>query len=522
MWLHPEIKTLPDIVRYWSARTPDKTALRVHDVAQSYGDLETSSNRIGNALVAHGAERHNVGFIGKNTPELWELWFGTGKAGSALVPLNWRFTASELVETVEDAETGIVFVDREFEDVMREVVARSGAIRELVVFESRAAGGPGLASWSGGYGDTDPGIPVVGEDIALIGYTSGTTGRPKGAMISHEAFSFSFLSDELEPTISWDADDVALMMMPNFHLAGTWVSIPALYHGATVAILPAFEPGAVMAAVAEYRPTVMCLVPTAIQLLVEDPRAAACDFSSLRTMIYAGSPIGAGLIEKAIDVLGCELRQFYGTTETYIISLLRPDDHDPRSPGILPSCGHPVPLVDVRVIGADGADLPAGQVGQVLVHSPTVMTGYYGRPEETEQAFRDGWYLTGDLGYRNEEGYLFLVDRAKDMVVTGGENVYSIEVEKAIQRHPDVSMVAVIGTPDERWGEAVTAFVVPRPGALLDPEQLVSHCREHIASYKVPKFVHITDALPLTPTGKIRKVDLRKLAGAAATQSLAD
>jgi len=519
MWLHPEIRTLPDIASYWAARTPDRTAVRAGVAELSYAELAAQVDRTASALVARLASTpgRNVAFIGKNVPEFWVGWLAAGRAGRPFVPLNWRCTVRELVELLEDAEPGVVLVDAEYGDTMAQVVAQLPREVELVVFDSIATGGAGLAPWVEGRAG-DVGLPGArSEDIALIAYTSGTTGMPKGVMIRHEAFDLFALSDDLEPSISWSGDDVVLMVMPNFHLAGSWVSLPALYHGGTIVMLPAFEPAAVLAAVEQHRPTMMCLVPTAIGALLGNPQTASADFSSLRTLIYAGSPIAASTIETAVTVLGCELRQFYGTSETYIITILRPEDHittDPALDGIKASCGAPVPLVAVRIVGPDGQDLEDGQVGQVLVRSPMVMAGYLGKPEETAKVLRDGWYWTGDLGYRAPSGHHFLVDRAKDMIVTGGENVYSVEVERALQRHPAVALVAVVGTPHERWGEAVTAFVVPAPGHDTDglAEELVAHCREYIAAYKVPKQVYVEPALPMTPMGKVRKVDLRRLA----------
>jgi acyl-CoA synthetase (AMP-forming)/AMP-acid ligase II len=516
MWLHPEIRTLPDIPRYWAQRTPDKAAIRASGVELTYRGLNDSVEAVAATLASRFEDRPdaNVAFIGKNVPEFWVVWFAAGAAGRPFVPLNWRCTVPELVELLEDADPAVVFVDSEYAEVMEQVAARLGSHIEFVVFESIADGGAGVADRSQA-GLARLSSAPHSEDIALIAYTSGTTGAPKGVMIRHEAFDLSALSDDLEPTVSWSSDDVALMVMPNFHLAGSWVALPALYHGGTIVMLAAFDPDAVLDAVAEYRPTVMCLVPTAITALLAAERSRAADFTSLHTLIYAGSPIAAATIDLAVEILGCDLRQFYGTSETYIITILRPEDHvseDPELAAVKASCGAPIPLVQVRLMGADGNELPDGEVGEVWVRSPMAMAGYYRKPDETAAASIDGWFRTGDLGYRAASGHYFLVDRAKDMIVTGGENVYSIEVERALQRHPSVLLAAVIGLPHAHWGEAVTAFVVPSPDCddtnLAD--ELQTHCRELIAAYKVPKKIHLMDTLPMTASGKVRKVDLRQ------------
>jgi len=351
---------------------------------------------------------------------------------------------------------------------------------------------------------------VDGDRIALLTYTSGTTGKPKGVQISHDAFANWFRFSASEPAQQWGADDVGLMTMPNFHLAGTWVTLPALYHGATLAILAAFDPDDFVRAVDAYRPTVACLVPTAIQLLLDHPSSELCDFSSLRRLYYAGSPIGVDTLRRAIATFGCDLVQFYGTTETYIITLLRPEQHRLDNPRLLTSCGQTMPTVELRVVNPNGRDVPTGDAGEVLVRSPWMFSGYWNKPEATAAAIVDGWYHTGDGGTFDEDGNLYLVDRLKDMIVTGGENVYSAEVERALGGHPAVASVAVVGAPDEKWGERVVAFVVQRPEVSATAADLVSHCRRQIAGYKVPKEIHFVPELPMTASGKVQKAGLRQ------------
>jgi acyl-CoA synthetase (AMP-forming)/AMP-acid ligase II len=309
--------------------------------------------------------------------------------------------------------------------------------------------------------------------------------------------------------VNWTSEDIGLMVMPNFHLAGTLVSLPALYHGASLAILPAFDPAAFNFAVATHRPTVTCLVPTALQMVLDHKCELTPDFSSLRRILYAGSPIGQHTLQEALDTFGCEFVQFYGTTETFIITLLRPKQHRLDNPDLLKSCGQPMPGVELRIVDPGGLELGAGEAGEVLVRSPWMFSGYWNKPEATATAIIDGWYHTGDAGIRDKDGNLFLVDRLKDMIVSGGENIYSAEVERALAAHPAVQSVAVIGTPDEKWGERVVAFVVTYPDKPVDVSDLAAHCRELIAGYKVPKEIHLMEALPQTATGKVQKAALR-------------
>lgn len=522
MWSHATLSTVPSIPSYWARRHPDRIALKAGPLSLTWRQLDAAVNAV-SAALRHQPEGP-VAFVGQNVPEFWVAWCAANAAGRPFLPLNWRSTAHELAPVLGDGRPGVVLAQQPFADLARHAVDQGLRPSEhdvaLVLFDSLADDGAGLADWAAPVAAPGPApVTVRPDDVSLIAYTSGTTGQPKGVLIRHDAFDLFNLSDHLEPTITHTDRDVHLMVMPNFHLAGSWVSLPTLHHGGTVVMVPAFDPTAVLQAVQAHGVTTMCLVPTAIQALVDDPHLAEYDLSSLRTLIYAGSPIPAATIDRALDRLGCDLRQFYGTTETYIITILRPDDH--RNPALQTSCGAPVPLVDIRVEAPDGSVAGTDEVGEVLVHSPMVMAGYLNNPSATQEVLRDGWYRTGDLGRLDATGNLHLVDRAKDMVVTGGENVYSVEVERALQQHPGVQAVAVIGTPDPRWGEAVTAFVVPsRPlgdehGERADlAEELRRHCRDLIAGYKVPKHLHFVPSLPLSPSGKVRKVDLRATAHA--------
>jgi acyl-CoA synthetase (AMP-forming)/AMP-acid ligase II len=434
----------------------------------------------------------------------------------ALTPLNWRLAVPEIAAIIDDAGLGIVFADAERADVLEQARSASGRDFEIIVFGADDGGRLYVDRWLADAGAADPWLPVSPDATALMSYTSGTTGRPKGTEITHLAFDRFFMMSSLEPTESWLPDDVLCMVMPNFHLAGTWVSLPALYHGATVAVLPSFDPAGFFRALERYRPTITCLVPTAIDLIVRHPGAGSADFGSLRRVLYAGSSIRPDSVRAALRVLGCELVQFYGTTETYIISLLRPHQHDPGNPELLTSCGQPYPLVDVRIARLDGTGAPVGEVGEVLVRTPTMFARYWNAEDATAQAVSEGWYHTGDLGRRDQQGNIYLVDRAKDMIVTGGENVYSIEVETALSAHPGVRAVAVIGTPHPLWGEAVIAYVVPAAGQAPQEAEMIAHCRGLIAGYKVPKEIHFVAELPMTASGKIQKTALRQAARAGA------
>jgi acyl-CoA synthetase (AMP-forming)/AMP-acid ligase II len=416
------------------------------------------------------------------------------------------------VEVVHDAKVPLIVAGSEFTELAERVRQAASITIEVV-------GEDDLDHWSSRAGAADPGIAVTESATALLGYTSGTTAAPKGVPISHGALMNWFRAAATEPSVSWNSDDVGLMVMPNFHLAGTLVSLPALYHGASLAILSAFDPAAFVDAIAAHRPTVTCVVPTAMQMLLDHKSDQPADFSSLRRILYAGSPIGQYTLQQVLDVFGCDFVQFYGTTETFIITLLRPEQHRLDNPDLLRSCGQPMPGVELRIVDPNGRDVGSGVNGEVLVRSPWMFSGYWNKPDATATAIIDGWYRTGDAGIRDQNGNLFLVDRLKDMIVSGGENIYSAEVERALAAHPSVQSVAVVGAPDQKWGERVVAFVVLRPDTSVDVSDLVSHCRGLIAGYKVPKEIHLIESLPQTASGKVQKGALRQQLQASQGQS---
>jgi acyl-CoA synthetase (AMP-forming)/AMP-acid ligase II len=511
MWRHHEIRKLPDIVRYWAANNPEKIALIDGEASRTYAQLDLRANAIARRLrdknILAGSP---VGFIGKNSIEFFEIWFGAGKAASPIAPLNWRSPESELLRLIDDLEPPIVFVAAEFLEVMRGVQARAHRWFDIVEFDAADRLDGRLSLWISGVDTAPIQEPLHSEDIALITYTSGTTGTPKGVQASHEAFQYSFLSTSLDPELSLRQDDIILMGMPNFHLGGSWVSLSALYYGGAVSIIPAFDPTALIEALRKDRPTILPMVPTAIQLLLSKPEYSQADFISVRKIIYFGSPIGVDLLARALETFRCEFLQYYGTSETWIISALKHEQHLSDHLDRLASCGVPLPLVSMKIATPDGAEAAPGVVGEIIVRSPALFSGYYRQPAATAAAMVDGWYRTGDLGRRDEGGYYTIVDRAKDMIITGGENVYSAEVEAAMLKHPAVAQAAVVGAPDGRWGERVTALIVTRPGASVTEAELQQHCRIHLAGYKVPKSILFESSLPMTPTGKILKPVLRQ------------
>jgi acyl-CoA synthetase (AMP-forming)/AMP-acid ligase II len=511
MWLHSEVITLGDLPRYWAARAPGATALIDRLGRRSFAELDASSDRIAAAIVGEGlAAPCNIGFLGKNSARYFELLFGVVKAGCAMAPLNWRLAVSELVAVIEDAQCPVIFVDREFEPVIAAVASQSRHRFRPLLFDSAVQGRSSLGAWINDRASIS-GFPRVHPlDTAVLIYTSGTTGKPKGVELTHHAFDGMRLCEHLASAYEWRAGDVMLTAMPVFHLVGTGLSIQALYNGAAVSILPMLEPSEMLRVIARDRPSICALVPTAIQMLIDHPGVQKTDFSSLRLLMYAGAPITSVLLRRALALIGCQFMQFYGASESLgPLTLLTPDQHDPDNAQRLQSCGKPLPLIEFRICDPHGNDLPNGQIGEFWVRGPTIFRGYWRQPETAAEVLKEGWYRTGDAGFRDQEGYLYLVDRIKDMIVTGGENVYSAEVEQALAQHPAVHACAVIGLPDPKWGEKVSAVIVRRPEHTATAEEIIRHCRTLIAGYKVPKEVCFVQSLPMTSTGKVLKRAVR-------------
>jgi acyl-CoA synthetase (AMP-forming)/AMP-acid ligase II len=511
MWLHSEVHSLADIPRHYARITPDRVALIDGCGKRSWRDLDLISSRIAGALAAFGVRpRQHVGFLGKNSSRYFELLFGANKAGAALVPLNWRLAPAELGQIIADAQCPLVFVDREFEAVLKEARKHCDLQFAAVSFDSTGCEPGEFESWLGSGEGRDPQLKVDPADTAILIYTSGTTGAPKGVQLTHRGFNYMRLCEHLEPAYEWRDGDVMLTVMPVFHLVGTGLSVQALYNGATVSVLPALDAGKLLQVLARDRPTICALVPTAIQMVLDHPDAKTADFSSLRLVMYAGSAINSALLQRALLEMKCRLMQFYGATESSgALTLLRPEQHDTHNEARLRSCGTPLPLIEIKIVDAEGREVPDGATGEFWVRSPTLFGGYWNQPQATAAVMRDGWYRTGDAGFRDKDGLLYIVDRVKDMIITGGENVYSAEVEQALARHPAVKQCAVIGLPDAKWGERVTAVIIPCAGVNATPEELIAHCRTLIAGYKVPKEVRFVQTLPMTATGKILKRAVR-------------
>ncbi|MET0628156.1 MAG: long-chain-fatty-acid--CoA ligase [Acidimicrobiia bacterium] len=506
------IDTIAGIVRVHGRARGDAPALEYQGTTTTYAELDDASNRVANAMAALGVTAgERVALLDKNAPSSLELLFGLNKLGAVLVPVNWRLAAEEIAQILHDARPRVLVVGSEFFATVEAIETDVAMVSTILAIGSHPRW-PSYESARNRAAADDPGHVGHDDDVVVQLYTSGTTGAPKGVMITNR----NLFAGHLRMAGPWniDASSVSLTAMPLFHIGGVGWALTGMVEGCTTVLVREFDAEVVLAAISEYGVTSTLLVPAMIQRLLAAPNIATVDFTSLQTLVYSASPVSDTLLLDAMRTFGCDFVQLYGTTETTgVIVQLDAADHDPeRRPHLLRSCGKALPGVEVRLVDPQTGDaVVPGAVGEVWTRSEQNMAGYWGMEEATSTAVTaDGWYRTGDAAYEDAEGYLYLHDRLKDVVISGGENVYPAEVENVLARHPGVADVAVIGVPDDRWGEAVKAVVVRSDTATVTEADLIAFAREHLGGYKVPKSVDFTDVLPRNPSGKLLKRVIRE------------
>jgi fatty-acyl-CoA synthase len=501
----------PDIsLGNWLAKrataSPAARALTFEGHTLNYGQVMERVDRLAAALRAGGVcPGDRVGFLGLNQPAFLEALFATARLGAIYVPLNFRLTGPELSFIATDAGVHTIVVDRDHRAVIDEIRPEIPARVYIGVDQP----GPGWLDYEGLIGSHEPVrsvSPVDPESVALIMYTSGTTGRPKGAMLTHANLWWNntnnfHMLDVLE-------SDVTLVCAPLFHIGGLNVTtLTAWQKGAEIVLFRTFDPGACLEAIPRYRITTMFGVPAMFLFMSQHPEFGSTDLSSLRTLICGGAPVPEPLI-KLYNGRGIPIQQGYGLTETApTVSFLGAADNLAK----VGSAGKPPLFTDIRIVDATGQVLTEPHAkGEICVRGPNIMKGYWNRPDATALAIDpEGWFHTGDAGYFDEDGFLFIADRVKDMIITGGENVYPAEVESVLYEHPAVAEVAVIGMPDERWGEVVVAVVALKAGETLSLESLREFGGKSLARYKLPSLLFFVDVLPRNPAGKVLKFELR-------------
>ncbi|MFK0087336.1 long-chain-fatty-acid--CoA ligase [Pseudomonas sp. NPDC090755] len=497
---------------------PHVTAIRDQGRSVTFGQLAHRVSRLAGALKNLGvAAGDRVAMLSLNSSRYIEYYMVVPWADAVLNPVNIRWSVAEIVYSLDDSQTTVLIVDDTFAALGQTILAEARTLRTLIYAgEGETPAGmlnyEALIQGSEAVEDARRG----GDSLLGIFYTGGTTGFPKGVMLSHNNLGFCALSAVGSGRLA--ANSAFLHVMPMFHLADFSAMLGLMFSGGTHVVLPGFAPQAVMETIAAERVTETLLAPTMIQMLLDtreaNPALATLDLSSLTGLVYGASPITPALLERTRTAFArAQLSQGYGMTElgplaTTLAAQYHCAEH--QQSGKMYSVGLPDLCVEVRIVDADDNEVPRGTVGEIVVKGPNVMLGYWNRPEATAEALRNGWMHTGDGGYMDEDGFTYICDRLKDMIVSGGENIYSAEVETAISSHAAVAQCAVIGIPCDRWGEAVHAVIVLKPGVALTNEQVIAHCRERIAGYKSPRSVEFRQALPLSSIGKVLKAELRK------------
>lgn len=504
--------TMSSVVKRSAALYPKHTAIIFGEREYSYREYNERVNRAANVLIDLGVKfGDHVAILGRNSVEYLEVCHASGRLGAVFGALNWRLSSSELSFIIADGDFKVLFVEAGFQSVVAEALADLHNIT-LVVFggDITLLGAQDYGALHDAAATSDPSVVVSSSDNAMIMYTSGTTGQPKGAVLTHG-------------NICWDAVaylsylapkpyDCALVSMPMFHVSGMHiVTTSMLVRGRPLVIMPQFDPEQACRLIQKHRVTTACILVTPLQMLLDFPGRKQFDLSSLRTVMTAAAKYTTKFGVTAMAELGLErLQTGYGLTEAApTVSITEESGQMLAKENTL---GRPLWYLDVRIVGDNGEEVAVGEPGEIIVRGPNVFKGYYKRDEMNAEVLKDGWLHTGDIGYLDPDGYLFFVDRKKDIIKSGGENVSSLEVEIAILRaNPELAEAAVVGIPHARWGEAVNAFVVVRPGQSSEAAQLISRTREYLAGYKLPKAVHFVDNLPKNGSGKVLKRLLKEL-----------
>jgi long-chain acyl-CoA synthetase len=492
---------------------PEQLATIFAGRRQSYRQFGDRVARLAGALQNLGmAAGDRVGMLALNSDRYLEYIMGVWWGGGVLNPVNTRWSVAEIVYSLDDCATAILIVDQHFA-AMAEGIRKSAGQVPIFIYAGDGDVPPGMLGFEQLLAQATPVEDAGrgGEDLACIMYTGGTTGFPKGVMQSHLNLWSACMPRMVDmPPIRGGR---LLHVAPLFHIAGMARALIQFMAGESHVLLSSFDAGEVLKVIERERITETLLVPTMILALLAHPDFDQHDLTSLKRLTYGASPSAGEMVEQVLARLpDLELSHSYGLTEACpVVSSNLPWNHTPqaRKSGLSRSVGRGGLGVNVKIVDPQGQEVARGTVGEIIVRGPNIMQGYWNKPEETAKALRNGWLYTGDGAYMDEQGYLFIVDRLKDMIVSGGENVYSAEVENVLARHPAVALAAVIGVPHEQWGEAVHAVVVRKPGAQVDAEQLRLYCREFIAGYKCPKSIEFRDALPLSAAGKVLKRDLR-------------
>jgi long-chain acyl-CoA synthetase len=505
------ITTIAGIIRTHAKNLSGKVALVQGDRVQTWHELYQRSSQVAQALKAAGiGTQDRVAFLDKNSIEHFEVFYGCAMLNAVSVDINFRLAPPEVAYIVNDSRAKVFVVGPDFVPVLDAIAGELPHTKKIVVI----GGHPkheSYESWVAGHSPVDPGVVAKTSDVAFQLYSSGTTGRPKGVMLTND--NFLGILPSARDLWAMNEHAINLVAMPLFHIGGSGWATAGQYNGCKSIILrETVDVGGIVKMIGEHRITHAFMVPALLAFTLMVPDIDKADFSSLKLIAYGASPISEQVLAASLKTFKCDFIQVYGLTETTgVVTMLMHEDHDVDGPKkhLLRSCGKPSMGIELKIVDEKGKEVPAGDVGEIIIRSKQVMKGYWNMPEETAKSIRNGWFYTGDAGYKDKEGYVYIHDRVKDMIVSGGENVYPAEVENALMKHPAIQDVAVIGIPDDRWGEVPLAIVVRKAGVEVTEDDIVAFGRTQLAGFKTPKKVAWIDALPRNPSGKILKKDLR-------------
>jgi long-chain acyl-CoA synthetase len=507
----PTITNVAGIIRTHAKNLSGKVALVQGDRVQTWQESYKRSSQVAQALKAAGVgNQDRVAFLDKNSIEHFEVFYGCALLNAVSVDVNFRLAPPEVAFIVNDARAKVFVVGPDFVPVLDAIAGDLPHTKKIVVIGGHPTH-ESYESWVSRYQPVDPGATAKKGDVAFQLYSSGTTGRPKGVMLTNE--NFMGILPTSRDLWAMDQNAINLVAMPLFHIGGSGWATAGQYNGCkSIIVREATDVGGLVKLIGQHRITHAFMVPALLAFTLMVPDIDKADFSSLKLIAYGASPISEQVLAASLKTYKCSFVQVYGLTETTgVVTMLMHEDHDVEGPKkyLLRSCGKPSMGVELKIVNEQGKELPAGEVGEIIIRSEQVMKGYWNMPEETAKSIRNGWFYTGDAGYKDKDGFVYIHDRVKDMIVSGGENVYPAEVENALMKHPAVGDVAVIGIPDDRWGEVPLAIVVRKPNVEVTEDDIVAFGRTQLAGFKTPKKVVWADALPRNPSGKILKKDLR-------------